>query len=366
MRTDRGFSQAINAILRSRTEEDAFSGVARITVGEKEVFACAYGRASRAWGIPNRLSTRFDTASLTKLFTTVAALQLVDAGAFALDEPVMPFLGLTGTAISDDVTLFQLLTHSSGIADDAEEEEGEDYADLWKEKPNYSVVETADFLPQFVHKPPNFPPGRGCRYNNCAYILAGLMIEKATGKAFRDVVVERVFELADMSDSGFFRLDRVTRDLAEGADPLRDESQAIVGWEKSIYSFPPIGSPDSGAHVTAADLDRFIRAVRAGRLLSQELTYLFFQPQVDYYERDDWKARYGLGLWFRVEKRNEAVTFCQKEGYNAGVSAILRYYFEQDLCLVLLSNMADGVWQPAREMHDLIVSRASGNSEAER
>jgi len=352
---ERALADAVDAELRAKTDADAFSGVARLTVGDRELFAGAYGPASRTWGVENRLDTRFDTASLTKLFTTVAALQLIDAGAFALDEPVMPYLGLTGTAISNEVTLFQLLTHSSGIADDAEEEDGEDYADLWKEKPNYSVRETADFLPQFVHKPPNFPPGEGCRYNNCGFILVGLMIEKATEESFRDVVAERIFKPAGMCDSGFFRLDRVTENLAEGADPIRSEDKSILGWEKNIYSFPPIGSPDSGAHVTAADLDRFLRAACSGRLLSPEMTERFFKPHVDYVERDEWMARYGLGLWFRVEKTGN-VTFCQKEGYNAGVSAIMRYYFEQDLCLVLLSNMADGVWEPARSIHDLIAS----------
>jgi len=54
--------------------------------------------------------------------------------------------------------------------------------------------------------------------------------------------------------------------------PIRNEAVAITGWKKNIYSYPPIGSPDSGAYVTARDLDRFLRAVQSGRLLSSELT----------------------------------------------------------------------------------------------
>ena len=362
MNTTSDLAHNIDGILRKRTEEETFSGVVRITAGDDEVFAGAYGLASRPWQIPNRMETRFDTASLTKLFTTVAALQLVDEGSFDLDTRVMPYLGLRGTAISDEVTLFQLLTHSSGIGDDAEEEAGEDYADLWKEKPNYAVTQTADFLPQFVQKPPNFPPGKGCRYNNCGFILAGLMIEKAAGRPFRDVVIERVFEPAGMADSGFFRLDRVAPNLAEGADPIQGEGGGILGWQKNIYSFPPIGSPDSGAHVTAADLDRFLRAARRGELLSPEMTKRLFTPQVDYYERETWTARYGLGLWFRVEPDGRAL-FCQKEGYNDGVSAVMRYVFDQDLNLVILSNMAEGAWAPTEEIHNLIVSDEGRQSE---
>ncbi len=75
---------------------------------------------------------RFDTASITKLFTSVATLQLIDQGLLSFDTSVIDFLGLKDTAISPDVNVFHLLTHTSGIGDDAEEEAGEDYEDLWK------------------------------------------------------------------------------------------------------------------------------------------------------------------------------------------------------------------------------------------
>jgi len=352
-RSDRT-SERIDAIFRERAAADAFSGVVRITRGARELFAGTYGFASRAWRIPVSMVTRFDTASLTKLFTAVATLQLVDDDAFSLDTPAIPYLDLRGTAISEEATVFHLLTHTSGIGDDAEEEDGEDYADLWKTRPNYAVTEAADFLPQFADKPANFPPGERCRYCNCGYVLLGLMIERATGIPYRDLVRERVFAPAGMTDSGFFRLDRCTPDLAEGCDPVRDGTGAVTGWRRNVYSFPPIGSPESGAHVTAADLDRFLRAVRGGRLLSPESTEAFFTPQVDYQDRDGWTMRYGLGLWFCVEPDGR-VLFCQKEGYNAGVSAVMRYFPDGDVNVVILSNMADGAWEPASEIHDVIV-----------
>jgi len=207
---------------RERTDTDRFSGVVRITRGSEELFAAAYGLASRSWRIPVTLSTRFDTASLTKLFTAVSTLQLVDAGGFSLDTSVIPYLGLDDATISEDVTVFHLLTHSSGIGDDAEEENGEDYADLWVDKPNYSITETADFLPQFVHKPANFPPGEGCRYCNCSFILLGLMIERASSMTYRDYVRQHVFVPAGMKDSDFFNIENCARDLAEGCDPIRN------------------------------------------------------------------------------------------------------------------------------------------------
>src|SRR5262249_14513036 len=109
---------------QQRGQQDAFSGVAMITQGGARLFAGAYGYASRSWKIPNTLATRFDTASVTKLFTAVATLQLSERGSFALETSVSDFLGLRDTTIAREVTVSQLLTHTSGIADDAEEEEG--------------------------------------------------------------------------------------------------------------------------------------------------------------------------------------------------------------------------------------------------
>jgi CubicO group peptidase (beta-lactamase class C family) len=94
--------------------------------------------------VPNNLDTRFDTASVTKLFTAIATLQLIDRELLTFDTPVVERLGLEDTPLSKDVTVFQLLTHTSGIGDDADEEAGERYEDVWKSKANYSVLETRD------------------------------------------------------------------------------------------------------------------------------------------------------------------------------------------------------------------------------
>lgn len=349
--------EQLDRYLRDLQASDAFSGVVRVTVGEDERFAGAYGFASRAWGVRNTLDMRFDTASITKLFTAVAALQLIDAGAFGLETSAVGYLGLEGTAISPDVTARHLLTHTSGIGDDADEEAGESYEAIWRDRPSYSVVETADFLPQFVHRAPNFAPGEGCRYNNCGYVLLGLMIERATGRPYRDVVRENVFRPAGMADSAFLRMDRVNERLAEGADPIRDAAGDIVGWKRNIYSYPPIGSPDGGAHVTAADLDRFLRAVRDGRLLSVESTAAFLAPHVVWKVRDGWVQHFGYGPWFHVDQ-DGAVVFLEKEGINVGASGLVRHYPARDLTVVMLSNLEEGVWAPIRHLHEMVIAGA--------
>ena len=73
--------------------------------GDQNLLLEAFGYASRAWSIPTTVETRFDTASITKLFTAVATLQLVEHGAFALDASVIGYLGLEETGISSAYAL---------------------------------------------------------------------------------------------------------------------------------------------------------------------------------------------------------------------------------------------------------------------
>lgn len=341
--------------LEQRTEAGTFSGVVLITQGDSQLFAGAYGYASRSWKVPNSLDMRFDSASVTKLFTSVAILQLIDQGLLAFDTRVIDFLRLQDTAISHDVNVYHLLTHTSGIADDADEESGEVYADVWKTRANYSVLETVDFLPQFAYKPANFPPGQGCRYCNCSYVLLGLLIEKVSGLSYRDYVRQHIFTPAGMLHSDFFRMDMVYEYVAEGCDPVRDEQGTIVGWKKSIYSYPPVGSPDGGAHVTADDLDRFLRKVKAGDLLSPHMTSAFFTPQVLHHVEDEWKHMYGYGIEFGVDEAGKII-FAEKEGHNAGVSAVIRHYPEQDINVVILANILNGAWEPRKMIHRMLLS----------
>lgn len=332
-----------------------YSGVVLITRGTETLFHKPYGFANRSWKIKNQIDTRFDTASITKLFTSIAILQLIDHGFISFDTPVIDFLHITNSTISKKVTVYHLLTHTSGIGDDVEEEDGQDYADLWKTKPNYSVRNTIDFLPQFIHKQPNFPPGEGCRYCNCSFILLGLMVEKVSGMDYREYVRQNVFKPAHMSHSEFLSMDIVHENVAEGCDPVLDDKGQVSVWEKNIYSFPPIGSPDGGAFVTANDLDCFLRRVKNGDLLSSNLTEQFLKPHEKYRQTETWKTMFGLGLSFYINNSNEIVCY-QKDGINAGVSAIIRHFPDRDINVVLLSNMASGVWNPIWHIHEMVAA----------
>lgn len=354
--------------LHIRADADEFSGVVLVRRDAVELFAGAYGPASRRWPVPNTMGTRFDTASITKIFTAVAALQLVGEGRLSLDAPITSVVNLAGTTVSSEVTLRYLLTHTSGLADDADEEAGEDYEALWIDKPVYSVIETRDYLPQFAYKPPLFAPGTRCRYCNVGYILVGLAIEAATGMPYRSYVQRAAFDRAGMAASGFFDRRSAVPDVAEGWDPVLDDSGVRTGWKQNIFSYPSIGSPDGGAHATAGDLVGFMQAVRAGRLLPAELTEAFLTPQVLHHEgegmersgeagthdgRGAWSVWYGYGLEF-VRDRGGTVRNYYKDGLNAGASGIVRYYPDPELDVVVLSNNSVGAMDVVDEVHRII------------
>jgi CubicO group peptidase (beta-lactamase class C family) len=314
-----------------------FAGVVALKRGDRPLFEGAYGLASPRWGVPNTLETRFDTASITKLFTSVAVLRLVGRELLDLDASIHEYVDLAGTTISADVTLRHLLTHTSGLADDADEEAGEEYADLWLQRPVNAVTTTADFLPQFATKQPLARPGDQCRYCNVGYVLAGLAIESASGRSYREYVAAEVFAPAGMTASGFFDRRWAEPNVAEGFDPGPDGRL-----EQNIFKSPPIGSPDGGALVTAGDLLRFVAALRAGVLLPAALTTLFFTPQV----RHDREVEYGFGLQFTGPD-------WWKEGCWDGAGGFIRHYGEHGVDAAVLSNTRDDAWPVARELERL-------------
>lgn len=349
--------EQIKEIAESYANQKDFSGAILVKKGDKILLNEAYGYAHKGWKIKNTVSTRFDTASVTKLFTAVGILQLIKKGLLNFEDKVLEILDIKDTTISKEVTIYHLLTHTSGIGDDADEEAGENYEDIWKVKPNYSVRETVDFLPQFIHKKPNFEPGKGCRYNNVAFVLLGLVIEKITGKKYREYIKEEVFERIGMVNTDFYSMDGINENVAEGYAMDCDEKDEFIGWRKNIYSYPPIGSPDGGAHTTVGDLDLFIRELYSGKILSKELTKDLFTPKVAYREYEKATVKMGYGFEFIFRKGEDNILLVTKDGVNSGVACKFNYYPSVDATVVVLANQDCNVWAMAREIQELLVGK---------
>ncbi|NYJ21226.1 serine hydrolase [Glaciibacter psychrotolerans] len=322
--------------------DNDFSGVVLVRKGDETVFEAAMGLASQTTGAPNTPDTRFDIASITKLFTSVAVLQQIEAKQLDLETSIHYYADLAGTTIGTDVTLLHLLTHTSGIADLVDEEAGESYAELWAKTPLSSMRETADFLPLFAHKEPLAGPGVESNYSDAGYILAGLALERAAGQSYRAYIDNEIFAHAGLDDTDFFDRADATPRLAEGWDQADDGS-----WISNADSALPIGAPHEGAQSTASDLIKFLDALRAGALLSAELTEEFFSPQVDL---DD-GTRYGFGLEFDLDIDGSVRSY-YADGVAPGASGILRHYYGAGLDVVVLSNSEEGAWDVIRELDE--------------
>lgn len=347
-------TNGISDVFKKYYHNSNFSGAGLVKQGNSTIFSGAFGYAHKGMKVENTINTRFDTASITKLFTTVAVLQLIDKGLLSFNDRIIKMLNISDTSISEEVTIYHLLTHTSGIGDDADEEDGESYEEIWKNKPNYSIRETVDFLRQFIHKPSKFAPGMGCRYNNVAFVLLGLAMEKVSGIKYRDYIAENIFKKAGMSNTEFCSMDGIYSNVAEGYAKVDDDRGNLIGWRKNIYSFPPIGSPDSGAYTTVGDLDRFIRSLRRGELLSGQLTNEILCPKVVYRKHENFTEMMGYGFEFAVDS-DDRVIFMKKDGCNPGVDCVITYYPDIDTTVAILANQDCNVWNINREIQVLLL-----------
>ncbi|WP_426351120.1 serine hydrolase domain-containing protein [Alloiococcus sp. CFN-8] len=353
----------IENICNQWAESSNFSGVCMLKVKGETVFEKAYGYANRAFKIPNSIDTKFDTASITKLFTAVAILQLIQQNKLNFEDKIVDIIDLSGTEIPADVTIEQLLNHTSGIADDADEEAGEEYSALFIDKPNYAIRECRDFLKNFAYKKPNFKAGTSVRYCNCSYVLLGLAVEKITGMNYRGYVHINIFRKADMKNSGFFSMDGINENTAEGYKSIRNESGKTIGYKKNIYCYPPQGTPDGGAYTTAEDINKFISAIKNHLLLNDKFSNILLTPHCEFIQEEEWYEIPGLyktngyAFEFLLLKDTDRPFCIYKDGQNDGVSAKFSYYPEKDITLVLLANQDCNVWTMTKEIQKEIYKR---------
>ncbi len=204
------FNTRLQQLLAERANAERFSGVVLVARDGQPLCAAAHGYANRSWRVENRMDTRFRIASVSKMFTAVAVLQLVEQGTLSLETPVADCLGLAGTQIPAQATVHHMLTMTASIADWFEEAEGEEaWAALCRTQPLYLLRAHADYLPLFVHKEPHGPVGEKHRYSNASYILLGLLVEKVAGLSYFDFIRRHIFAPAWMARDIYLSLDDV-------------------------------------------------------------------------------------------------------------------------------------------------------------
>lgn len=279
-------ASADNARLQALLDELVANGasgvVARVDDG-RHSWRLAAGAARLEPRQPMRPEARFRAASITKSFVATVALQLVGEGKLRLDDTVDRWLpGLVPG--SDVITLRMLLNHTSGVFDYVQDEAFRQRAIANPTAP----ITPHELIAYAIAHPPTFPPGGGWSYSNTGYIIAGLMMEAATGRDVERLVTQRIIRPLRLDATTFPRSPDIAGYHAHGY-----ELPASPG---AGYADVTVVSPSfawaAGAVVsTAGDLRRFYAALLGGQLLrpallSQMLTTVPVQPVFGY----------GLGL----------------------------------------------------------------------
>lgn len=235
-------------------------GAVLIARGDDVLLHEAFGLANRERDLANRTATAFNVASIGKQFTATVVLRLVQEGSLTLDDPIGHWVddlpGDTGTT----VTIRHLLRMESGWGD-------------YMEDPRYKVApkdfrEVSDFVDLIRTLEPEFAAGSDQLYSNVSYELLGAVIEKATGRTYRDVLQELVFEPAGMMSSGCF----LHVPLEGRAIPYMATDEDA--WAPALSTMAYRCSPAGGAYSTTTDLWRYQTAVVDGKLLDKYHTGL--------------------------------------------------------------------------------------------
>ena len=231
------------------------------------VFAGTYGLANIEQDREVGRETVFKLASTTKMFTAALILSLAEDGKLGLDDPLSKYLPEFGRA--PKVTLNQLLFHTSGIPDFAEDPEG----DKTKSVPKTS----ADMLAWISALKPDFhfEPGTKWAYSNSNYQLLGMVAERAGGKPLPELYTERLFVPAGLTNTAIDDPADVVPHRAAGYRKVKGEPGKF---RNAAWISPTIPGPAGFLRGTADDLVRWSHALFNGRVLKPESLKLLHQP----------------------------------------------------------------------------------------
>ncbi len=310
--------------LRDRSEtlfssySGAVPGAAFALVKDGElILSRGYGLANISAGTPVGASTNFRLASVTKAFTAMCVLKLVESGNISLGDRLSSFIhGLPGYA--DDITVRMMLGHTSGLGD-YESDVPEGYPGQVHE--DY-VVEKVRGLPSTY-----FPPGSGFQYSDTAYVLLGIIVERVSGVPFPRFIEREIFKPLDMVGSRLYE--------GEGAK-IKDRA---YGYTKNNAAFKPNDQSKTSAtlgdgcvYSSIDDLVKWDRALKSGKLVGEELLEEAFSPGK---LSNGTPTEYGFG-WFIINRNGVKIL------HHAGETAGFQHKFirvpEKGIALIILTN----------------------------
>ena len=295
---------AIDALFEPVRGKD-LPGAALVVMRHGEVvYAKAHGLANVELGVANTLGTKLRLASVTKSFTALAVLQLVEQGRLGLDDPLAKYVpDFRG---GDRITLRHLLSHSSGI-------------------PDFVGFDEAKSLPL------EFAPGERLNYSNTGYVALGRVLAAVTGKSYEEHLRAALFEPLGMADTGCDR--RETIETARASGYL-----FTPGLVNAAHTDTTADPAAGGLYSTAEDMLRFARALESGRIVAASTREAAFTPVALAGGR---RGAYGFGFMLT---RYRGLREVGHGGDISGFNAYVALYPEVELTVIVLSNV--GMWAP--------------------
>ncbi len=317
--SERAIRDSVDRFLDRLVRADAFSGVVVVAKDGKPIYQRAVGLADRRWNVANRIDTRFNIASIGKMFTAVAVAQLVQKGALSYDDTMANLLpDYPNRDLARRITVRHLLSHTSGIVP--------------AQDPDRSfrrgLRSVKAYLPTTEMDSLRFEPGTRLEYSNYGYMLLGAIVERASGRDYFDYVREHVYRPAGMTRSDSYELDTDPDNVATGY------MDAPGGERRSnIFMLPVKGIPSGLGYATALDLVRFHQALTSRTLLDSAQLRRVWTGVKPY---SDPNSEYGYG--FIVSRYNGTRIIGHGGGW-VGITNKFDMYPDLGYTVVILSNI---------------------------
>lgn len=292
-------------------EKDEAMGSISIAKDNKTVYTRSIGYAciNGAEKKPLDTSTRFRIGSITKMFTAVMILQLVEEGKLKLSDTLAKFFPQIPNA--DKINIAQLLSHRSGIRDIGK---NHDFINR-RHKP----VTKDELVTIIANGEPDFEPGTKHSYSNYNYTLLGIIIEKLNEKSYEDALKERIISKINLKN---------TYAATSNIDTNKNECfsyRHFFQWQQMPETHISILFGAGSLISTPNDLTIFIRSLFEGKLISQKSLN----------QMKTMKDGYGFGM---ASFTLAGKTFYGHTGGIDGFGAALIYQPEEKLAIAYATN----------------------------
>jgi CubicO group peptidase (beta-lactamase class C family) len=303
-------------VVQSYVDSKQFMGAALVARDGKVLLSKGYGFANLEWAVANSPASKFRLGSITKQFTAACILLLEERGKLKVDDPVKKYM-TDAPAAWDKVTIFNLLTHTSGIPS-------------FTGFPDYASTEAIATTPEklvarFRDKPLEFQPGEKWNYSNSGYVLLGYLIEKISQQSYSEFVQENIFTPLGMKDSGYDSNSAIILHRASGYTP------SAQGTIHAGYIDMSIPFSAGSLYSTTEDLLRWEQGLMGGKLLSAASLAKMTTP---------FKNDYAFGLAVHAVNGHKVI---EHGGGIEGFNTEIAYYPEDKLTVVVLANLNGGV-----------------------